>query len=141
MTTHQTRPGLGRSAGAEDDGLLRLVLKLDAVATAAVGVLSLAASTVLDGLLGTPTALLAPVGLFLVVYAAFVWIVATRHRLSRPAVWIAIVVNLLWAVDSVVLVAAGWFPLTALGIAFVVGQGGAVALFAAAQLYALRKAN
>ena len=43
-----------------------------------------------------------------------------------------------YAVDCVVVVAAGWFALTALGVAFVLFQAAAVALFATAQLYALR---
>jgi hypothetical protein len=141
MTTQQTRSGVSRSADEDRSATLRLILKLDAVATGAVGILSLAASPVLDDLLGTPMTLLRPIGLFLIVYAAFVWIVGTRQRVSRPAVWTAILINLLWAVDSVVVVAAGWFPLTALGIAFVFVQGAVVALFAAAQLYALRKSS
>ena len=138
MTTHQTRSGLGRFAGEGRDGLLRLALKLDAAATAAVGVLSLAAGPVLDGLLGTPLALLLPVRLFLLAYAASVWFVATRPRVNRTGAWAVIAVNLLYAVDCVVVVAAGWFPLTALGVAFVLFQAAAVALFAAAQFYALR---
>lgn len=140
MTTHQTRSSLGRSAGEGSGGLLRLVLKLDAVATGAVGLLSLAAGPMLDGLLGTPLALLVPVGLFLVAYAAAIWIVATRTRVSRPAVWAAVAINLVYAVDCVVVLVAGWFPLTALGTAFVLFQAAAVTLFAAAQIYALRRA-
>jgi len=65
MTTHHTQTELGRSADGGRDGLLRLVLKLDAVDTGAVGLLSLATGSVLDDLFGTPLALLVPVGLFL----------------------------------------------------------------------------
>jgi hypothetical protein len=139
MTTHQTQSGVGRSIGEGHDGLLRLALKLDAAATAAVGVLSLATGPVLDGLLGTPLALLLPVGLFLLVYATLVWVVAARPRVNRTAVWAVITVNLLYAVDCVVIVATEWFSLTGLGVAFVLFQAAAVALFAAAQLYALRR--
>jgi len=39
MTTNQTRSSAVRTADAESDGLLRLVLKLDAIATGAVGIL------------------------------------------------------------------------------------------------------
>lgn len=138
MTTGQTLDGAGRSADEDRGALLRLVLKIDAAATGAVGVLSLPASMLLDDSLGIPTALLLPVGLFLLAYAVVVWVVATRRRVSRTAVWVVILVNILWAVDSVVVVAAGWLPLTGLGTALVLGQGAAVALFAAAQLYAVR---
>jgi hypothetical protein len=140
MTTHQTQSGLGRSVEEYRGGYMRLVLKLDAVATGAVGLLSVAASPMLDDLLGIPLALLVPVGLFLVAYATAIWIVATRRRVSRPAVWAAFAVNLIYTVDCVVVVVAGWFPLTALGIAFVLLQAAAVTLFAVAQFYALRKA-
>lgn len=80
MTTHQTRTGPGRSANENRDSLLRLALKLDAVASGALGVLVLlAAGTVLGDqrpfvlLLGTPLALLVSGGIFLLAYAAFVW--------------------------------------------------------------------
>jgi len=140
MTTHQTQTSLGRSVEENRDGFMRLVLKLDAVATGAVGLLSVAASPILDDLLGIPLALLVPVGLFLVAYAVAIWIVATRRRVSRPAVWAAVAINLMYTVDCVVVVAAGWFPLTALGTAFILFQTAAVTLFAAAQFYALQKA-
>jgi hypothetical protein len=51
MTTHQTRSGLGRSIDEERGGLLRLVPKFDAVASGALGVLSLAGGPALEGLL------------------------------------------------------------------------------------------
>jgi hypothetical protein len=139
MTTHQTQSGLGRSVEEDRDGFVRLVLKLDAVATGVVGLLSMAAGPMLDDLLGIPLALLVPVGLFLVAYAVAIWIVATRRRVSRPAVWAAVAINLLYVMDCVVVVAAGWFLLTPLGVAFVLLQAAAVTLFAAAQLYALQK--
>ena len=139
MTTHQTQSSM-RDPVAEDRGLLRLLLKLDAVPSGALGVLSLAASPALDDLLGTPLALLVPVGLFLVAWAAALWVIASHPRINRTAVWVVILLNLLYAVDGAVVVAAGLFPLTALGTAFVLFQVGAVTLFAAAQFYALRMA-
>ena len=140
MTMHQTRAGDGRAVDGDRGGLLRLVLKLDAVASGALGALSLAVGPALDDLLGTPLTLLVPVGTFLVVWAAALWIVASRSRISRTAVWAVIGLNLLYAADAIVVAVTGWFPLSALGTAFVLAQAAAVALFAAAQLYALRKA-
>lgn len=140
MTTHQTQSSLGRSVEEDRGGFMRLVLKLDAVATGAVGLLSVAAGPMLDDLLGIPLALLVPVGLFLVAYALAIWIVATRRRVSGPAVWAAVAINLIYVVDCLVVVAASWLPLTALGTAFVLFQAAAVTLFAAAQFYAFRKA-
>ena len=139
MTTQQTQTGLGRSVDEDRGGLLRLVLKLDAVASGALGVLSLAASPALDDLLGTPLALLVPVGLFLMAWAVALWIIASSPRVGGTAVWAVILLNLLYAVDGVMIMAAGLFPLTALGTVFVLFQVVAVTLFAAAQFYALRK--
>lgn len=140
MTTHETRTGFGRSTNENRDGLLRLVLKLDAVASGALGVLSVAASLVMDDLLSTLLALLVLVGAFLVIWAAALWVLASRHQISRTAVWSVIGLNLLYAAGSIVVAMAGWFPLSALGTAFVLTQAAAVALVAAAQFYALRRA-
>lgn len=94
----------------------------------------------MDDLLGIPLSLLMPLGLFLIVYAVVIWIVATRTHVSRSAAWTAVAINLVYAVDAVVVVVAGWFALTTLGTAFVLFQAAAVALFAAAQFCALRRA-
>jgi hypothetical protein len=77
MTTYQTWSEEGRAVDEDRNGLLRLVLKLDAVASGALGALSLAASPALDDLLGTPLALLVPVGAFLVAWAAALWVLAS----------------------------------------------------------------
>jgi hypothetical protein len=68
---------------------------------------------VLPLLLGIPAEVLVPVGGFLVVYAASLWFLGTRARVSRPAVWVVVVGNLLWAAASVVTAAAGWWSPTA----------------------------
>jgi hypothetical protein len=49
--------------------------------------------------------------------------------------------NLVWVADSVALVATAWFPLTALGAAFVLAQAAAVFLFADLQFLGLRRAR
>ena len=145
MTTHQTKAGLGGSATEKRDGLLRLALKLDAVASGALGILILLAAGTVIGvqrpfvlLLGTPLALLVPVGLFLVVFAAFVWGVGSRRRINRTAAWSVVGVHVLWGLGSIALVASGGFSLTALGVAFVLAQAAADFLFAGLQFIGLR---
>ena len=133
-------PGVARRANEDRGGLLRLVLKLDAVACGALGVVSLAGAPVLDDLLGAPVVLLAPVGVFLVAWAVVLWVISSRPRVSKTAAWVVILFNLAWTVDSAVVLAAGWFPLTAVGVAFVLAQAAAVVIIAAAQFYALGKA-
>ena len=148
MTTHQPRAGLDRPTSGSRNGLLRLTLKLDAAASGAMGVLLLLAAGLVIGdqrpfalLLGTPTALLVPVGLFLVAFAAFVWVVGTRSRINSTAAWAVLAANVLWVLASVVLLVDGWFPLTTLGVAFVLVQAAAVALFAGLQFLGLRRSR
>ena len=130
---------LAQATGENGDRPLRLTLQLDAVATGAVGALALVAGPALDDLLGTPLSLLRPVGLFLVAYAAAIWFIGSRPRISRPAAWGAVALNGLWAVDSAILVAARPIALTGLGIAFVLAQAAAVTLIATLQFLALRR--
>ena len=141
MTVSYPSAGLLQPTAADRNGLLRLALKLDAVATGALAVLGLAAASLLDGLLGTPASLLWPIGLALLVYAAAIWVIGTRPRISRPAAWSAVVLNLLWVAASVATVLAGWLPLTTLGTAFVLIQAVAVLVFADLQYLGLRRAR
>ncbi|MYW06272.1 hypothetical protein [Streptomyces sp. SID3343] len=149
MSTHPMRVS-GRPVGAEaadpavvhgDTKLLRLVLRLDAAATGAVGGAAVAGSTVLDSALGLRTAFLAGVGAFLVVYALGVWWIATRPNLRRAAVRSVIGLNLIWCADSVLTAAAGWFDPTTLGTTVIVVQAVAVLAFADLQIIGLRKAR
>ncbi len=47
--------------------------------------------------------------------------------------------NILWAVDSALLLLTGWVAPTGLGLAFVLVQAGAVAVLAEAQYLGLRR--
>ena len=78
----QTRSEKRRAVDEVRSGPLPLVLKLDAVASGALGALSLAASPALDDLLGTPLALVVPVGAFLVAWAAALWVLASCSTVS-----------------------------------------------------------
>ena len=122
-------------------GLLRFGLKLDAVVSGAVGLLLLAGGAALAEPLGIPASLLWPVGLFFVGYAVTVWVIGTRQAINRPAAWAIVGLNLLWVVDSVALVVLGGFPLTMLGVAFVLAQAVAVLVFAELQYLGLRRAR
>ncbi|MCW6010878.1 hypothetical protein K1W54_40965 [Micromonospora sp. CPCC 205371] len=117
---------------------LRLVLKLDAIASGAVGAGLLALSPFADDLFGMPPALAVPAGVFLLPYAGWVWYTATRAQISTVAVWAIVILNLLWVLDSALL-AAGSSSLTALGTAFILAQATAVLGFAAFQYAGLRR--
>lgn len=135
MATHidATRTAAGTEA------LLRWALRLDAAASGLTGVGALAGLGFLPGLLGTPSGLLVPVGIFLLVWAGALGYLSTRPRMAPAAVWAVIVGNLLWVLDSVVTAFAGWFPLTGLGVGYVLLQAVAVAVFAELQYAGLRR--
>jgi hypothetical protein len=141
MTTDPVASGLGSAPGRDGDRLLRRSLNLDAVASGGLGLLLAAAGSLLDEPLGIPASVLVPVGVFLVAYAAALWFVGSRPRVSRPAVWVVVVGNLLWVAASVVAAIAGWWSPTPVGTAFVLAQAAAVALFAELQFTGLRRAR
>lgn len=130
-----------RPVSSDRSGFLRLALKLDALASGAVGLVLLAGGPALAELLGIPANLLWPLGLFLAAYAVAVWLVGSPQVINRMAVWAVVGVNLLWVVDSVTLVVLGWLPLTTLGVAFVLAQAAAVLVFADLQYLGLRRAR
>jgi hypothetical protein len=120
-------------------GLLRLALRLDALASGALGLLSLAAAPALDPLLGLPSGLLWPVGGALLAWAAALGLAASRPAIGRSFAGSVVALNVLWVAASAAAVVAGWLPLTALGTAVVVAQAVAVAALAEMQVVGLRR--
>jgi hypothetical protein len=118
---------------------LRYALLADAVASGATGLLMIAGAGLLEGLLGLPVALMREAGLVLVPYVAFVAWVGTRAEISRPAVQAVIVMNALWVVGSVVVLAGGFVAPTVLGYAFVIVQAVVVGVLAELQFIGLRR--
>ncbi|SOC53266.1 hypothetical protein SAMN05660748_4367 [Blastococcus aggregatus] len=137
MTTTRTAPAASPLTRA--GGLLRPALRLDAVVTGANGAGYLLAAPLLDGPLGLSPGLLRSVGAFLLAYAAAVWLVAARRRISGAAVEAVIGANALWAAGSVVAAVVGIGSLTGLGAGWLVLQAAVVAGFAAVQLVGLRR--
>ncbi len=119
---------------------LRLALLGDAAASGATGLLLVTAAEPLAPLLGQSTPLLHGASFVLLPYAAFVTWAGTRDTPPRWAVRAAII-NLLWAADSALLLAAGPVSPAALGTAFVLAQALVVLGFAVMQWGALRRAE
>ncbi|MFG3685556.1 hypothetical protein [Micromonospora sp. NPDC047740] len=126
---------------AADAKLLRFALKQDALGSGANGVVYVVVAAIFGELFGLPAALLYPIGVFLVAWAAALFFLAARPTVSRAAVGVVMAVNVVWVVASVELLVAGWFPLTGLGIALVIVQAVAVAGFTVLQFAGLRKAG
>lgn len=142
MTTSYSASGIAApDPGTTHVRTLRAFLKLDALASGLLGLLLVAASGQLATLLGLPTALLAPVGVFLVMFAVWVWRVGAPATPAPAAVRAIIFGNVLWVVASVIVAAAGWFSPTTLGTAFILVQAIAVAVFAGGQSAGLRRAG
>ena len=118
---------------------LRRVLMLDAVATAATGLMLTFGASLTKDLLGLPQSLMQYAGVSLLPFAALVGYLATRATISRPAVWAVIAYNALWSIDSIVLLMTGAVAPTALGTAFVIAQALVVALFAELEYVGLRR--
>ncbi|MER5890704.1 hypothetical protein ABT160_43345 [Streptomyces sp. NPDC001941] len=127
--------GLVRTA--EPQVMLRRFLALDAVVTAANGLVYALAAGPVGRLLGVGEGLLLGLGLFLVAYAAGVGALARQRRPSP--FWVSLVVeaNAAWALLSV-LATVLWFDVTLAGAVWIPAQGLVVAGFAVAQRACLR---
>jgi hypothetical protein len=121
--------------------LLRRVLIVDAVSSGAMGLGMIAFAELLAGLLQLPLDLISQAGIVLLPFAAFVGFVASRSEPSRLAVWMIIGLNVVWVVDSIVLLFTGWVAPNALGYAFVIGQAAVVLAFADFEYMGLKRST
>lgn len=119
---------------------LRNALRLDAVVSGAAALLLIGGASLLGPLTGLPVGLLFWSGVALVPFVAALIVVARRETAPRLVVVDIAALNALWVAASFGLVASGLVAPTALGIAFVVAQALAVALFAVLQWNGLRRA-
>jgi hypothetical protein len=119
--------------------LLRFALKLDAVVSGANGVAYLAAAAPLSDLLGLSETLLRVTGAFFLVYAAFVWTVASRREIPVRSAYAIVAGNTIWAVGCLAAVIAGLGDPTTTGTVWIVLQAIVVGGFAELQLTGLRR--
>lgn len=119
---------------------LRRVLLMDAVSSGLMGILMLVAADPLEKWLGLLATLLKIAGLSLLPFAALVAWLALRRSLSRGGVWAVIVVNALWAADSMLLRFSDRVSPALLGYAFVIVQAAIVAPLAELEYVGLRRA-
>ncbi len=117
---------------------LRWVLLTDAATCTATGLLMILGSDLLTQFLGLPADLSRYAGFSLLPFAAFLIYLARRENLSPPAVWAVIVINALWAIDSILLLLGGWVEPTGLGYAIIISQAFGVAMFAGLEYFGLR---
>jgi hypothetical protein len=120
---------------------LRKTLVLDAAVSGAAAVLMVAGAGLLAPLTGLPQPLLFWSGLVLVPFVAMLVLTARRETAPRLVLVDIVALNALWVAASFGLLVSGLVQPTVLGIAFVIVQAAAVALFAELQWIGLRRAR
>ena len=136
MTAHVTTQA-SPSAGSN---LLRYAVRGDAILTAATGAICLADAQPLATFLGIqPPLALQILGAVLVLYGAFLFYTVAQAQISRPIVIAAITLDLIWVIDSAILLVAGWLPLTSTGMWTIGLIAAAVAVVAELKFFGLRR--
>ncbi|MEA3180046.1 MAG: hypothetical protein QOI59_3569 [Gammaproteobacteria bacterium] len=121
--------------------LLRRALLADATLTSIAGVVLVLSARPLGVFLDLPASMLQIAGLIFIPFGAFAGWVGTRPRVHRPLVFVVIVVNALWAVDSVLMLLTRWVETTPIGELFVIGQAVVVAAIAEIEFIGLRRST
>lgn len=132
---------LDGSVQARYQRFLRRVLIADALARAGTGLFLALGAAPLSLWFGLPAVLLREAGIFLLPFAALVAYIATRTQLSRRWVWVVVIANTLWVIDSIVLLLSGWVTPSLLGQAFVLVQALVVAVLAELEYVGLQKSS
>ncbi|MBL1079109.1 hypothetical protein JK358_32365 [Nocardia sp. 2] len=135
MTATATTPASRRILGMTP---LRFVYEADAILTFTSGLLITVLAGVLDGPLGLDTWVLLATGIFFMVYAVGVFVVATRPEFPRRPAAVIAGLNAFWTVDSLITLAAGWLEPTTLGAAGIIFIAAFTATVSALQFYLLR---
>jgi hypothetical protein len=118
---------------------LRRVLGFDALSCLGMGAVLSVASQPLAPVFGLPAELLFWAGILLLPTAAFMGFLATRQAPPPLLVWLVILGNLGWAIESFVVIGQLGASLTPLGTAFVAVQALAVLALAGLEYVGLRR--
>jgi hypothetical protein len=121
--------------------LLRFACRLDGVGSFAAGVLALGGSSSGAEWLGMPPALVLALGAFMAGYGAFVGWLGGRERLARALVLTIAAGNAGWVLGSLVLLAGPWIEPDSTGVAIILAQAAAVALFSTLQFAGLARSS
>jgi hypothetical protein len=118
---------------------LRTVIAIDAAACGLSGAALILDAAVVAGPVGLPDGVLEAIGLFLVVYAGCLALLAGRPALPRGLVWALVVLNVAWAVESLAMPLIGWADPNGFGWALLAAQAAGALLVADLQVLALRR--
>ena len=120
---------------------LRYVLFADATTSLICGLLLTIGGNFLQEILGLPVSLMFYAGLSLFPFAAFLVYVGTRKSISKTLVWLIIGTNLMWSIDSFLLLLSGYISPTTFGYIFVIAQAIGVLVYADLEFIGLRKSE
>jgi len=121
--------------------LLRRALLADATLSAITGIALVLATGPLGALLELPAVGLRAAGVIFIPFAVLAGWLGTRERVRRTLVFVVIVLNALWALDSLLLLLMGWVDTTRLGEYFVIGQAVIVGVLAEMEFLGLRRST
>ncbi len=119
--------------------MLRLLLRVDALASFTLGIAVLIAVPWLTDQLGSLVGAVWPLGVLLAGFGTAVWAVQTRPQLDRRAVWAVITMNGVWVAASLLAVLLGHPSLTDLGTELVIAQAALTAVLADMEFIGLRR--
>jgi hypothetical protein len=119
---------------------LKRVLILDSVSCLSMGALLVAGGDGFAQLLALPTALAVGAGLVLLPLGLFILWLGTRTSAPPALVWLVILGNVVWSVESFV-TAFATPGISTFGTSFVLGQAGAVLALAALEYFGVQKAR
>lgn len=120
------------------DSLLRFAMRADAVLSGLTGVATLIFARQLAEISGTSAGVEYTIGAFFVVFGLTVLVLAARPSIRLSGLVLAIG-NLLFTVATVAVVVAGVWPLTATGVALVLGTGVYTLVMAELQYQGVRR--
>ncbi|WP_276030763.1 hypothetical protein [Mycolicibacterium komossense] len=133
MTATSTRP-----LSDSTDSLLRFAMRLDATLTGLGGLVIAAAAGPVSSVTGLTSMHAYVLGAAFVLYGAVVYLLAARPALRTVGIGV-IVANIVCTLASVAVVIAGVFPLTATGVAVMLGCAAYTAVFAELQYLGVRR--
>lgn len=120
---------------------LRYILLADAATCLACGLLLTIGGGLLENILGLPNSLIFYAGLSLFAFVALLFWAATRKTISKPIIWLIIGLNLIWTLDSFLLLISGYVAPTTFGYVFVIFQAIGVLIFANLEFIGMRKSE
>lgn len=120
---------------------LRFALVLDATVSLISAFLLILGGNYLAKLLGLTTDFIFYAGLSLFPFIGLLIYTATRKSISKTFVWLIIALNLIWTIDSFLLLISGYVTPTTFGFIFVIFQAIGVLIFADLEFIGMRKSE